>query len=29
MDTNIQVGSQWEYFDYITHKRRRCYSMPL
>ena len=25
METNENVQSQWQYFDYELHKRRRCY----
>lgn len=29
METNSKVQSQWEYFDYRQHKRRRSYSKKL
>ena len=29
METNLNVQSQWPYFDHELHKRRRCYKKPL
>ncbi len=29
METNESVQSQWQYFETINHKRRRCYKKEL
>ncbi|MBQ2128430.1 MAG: N-acetyltransferase, partial [Prevotella sp.] len=29
METNEKVQSQWQYFDYEQHKRRRCFKKNL
>lgn len=29
METNESVQSQWKIFDYVQHKRRKCYIRPL
>lgn len=29
LELNNKVQSQWQYFDVVQHKRRRCFSKPL
>lgn len=29
LETNNKVQAQWEYFDYVQHKRRRAFKKPL